>query len=912
MFCCSLTFSKTDHIINHLVDNKHIHSSDAKVWHGYLRSFLYNCHWRQVQTLQLLKLVSRLECVSHGFWRVAEERNISYGMKIALENKREIIGVANAVSSHPTGWILLQQRHVNTPSRCQPANRNHSLIEWTLNLHVMLSLNVTFYELVLPAAAINFAYLITSQISSLLHLKKSEMFCPLKAFGTGGLFAANKFSFSGWNPEFNLYPGFRTISFSLCVSPYFSFDLGVFFKVMDAGTVGSDTREPTCLFALSYIIMKSKITIQSFSVVGTKLAMILFTVSPQEAQNVTLFDGPTFKNAILKPHDGHYKTSTFQGHVLRGDLFHSMRTYLKKVFLSRLKFRFLLGNISERVKLNTNVQKALSITLPGGQCLENPCLMNISCSEHERINITILSSNISSQNTHFCTFSGIALFDQKSPDLETSLVCSFYRDSETTNGRSIYSSSSEILALVYWYKSDSEFHTRLHMDTTACQAVYIKPCYAGTVCQSYGNPKECQNYLESLSLRSKLKLTLDTTVNPLDFMFGTTLSYFPFGLNCSLIHISQSHNSSARGRLSYCLIHLVLGFTELKNISVRHNVRSGYGSRSPDCPFRLFTNKGRISFSNSMLAKSKSWVVRKSNHIWHIQGNVTGPISGEDMKFWNIRFVGMSEMWHEIVVQLTDTPPKFTHAPPGQVLRIYQKTKKALLDVAMQGKFHFFWFTGNILKKLRISYNFVTSANSDRSAMLLPKNCFTKGFNRNTFKLSGIMHFSNFQKKFPFSFLDTLQLGYFSYKEQGNGRNIIVTWNKEKYIVLLENRATMESRCSNVPAVVGDSVCLKFTNNLEQSYFFMGKIFHLEMGKAKSSFRRTRTEMKASVTRKSWYEALLLCHKLGGHLPVFLSREELQTFLAMIKLSYSFPHIVVLYIGLTQAQVSQLDTLVCF
>ena len=115
-----------------------------------------------------------------------------------------------------------------------------------------------------------------------------------------------------------------------------------------------------------------------------------------------------------------------------------------------------------------------------------------------------------------------------------------------------------------------------------------------------------------------------------------------------------------------------------------------------------------------------------------------------------------------------------------------------------------------------------------------------------------------------------------------------------------------QSRYTNLnPESVQTSYCLEsFKEQKECNYssyaedgYFIGKYYYL--------FERRSTKMTGSVMGRlyskmwSWKDAETICRNIGGHLPYFLSREELEELTDFLKNS---PHILpyeAIYIGMT-------------
>ena len=51
-------------------------------------------------------------------------------------------------------------------------------------------------------------------------------------------------------------------------------------------------------------------------------------------------------------------------------------------------------------------------------------------------------------------------------------------------------------------------------------------------------------------------------------------------------------------------------------------------------------------------------------------------------------------------------------------------------------------------------------------------------------------------------------------------------------------------------------------------------------------------------TKKSWNDASQLCKKIGGYLPYFTSRQDLEELFGVLMLSQDIPSIAYMYIGL--------------
>ena len=96
------------------------------------------------------------------------------------------------------------------------------------------------------------------------------------------------------------------------------------------------------------------------------------------------------------------------------------------------------------------------------------------------------------------------------------------------------------------------------------------------------------------------------------------------------------------------------------------------------------------------------------------------------------------------------------------------------------------------------------------------------------------------------------------------------------------------------------SYCLGFTilnkeNGLQARHiYYLGKQLSMKYRSNKSYHPFSRFTNKLI----SWVEAEAVCNDVGGHLPYFAGRNDLTTFLALIKLSPNFPPVEAFYLGL--------------
>ena len=122
-------------------------------------------------------------------------------------------------------------------------------------------------------------------------------------------------------------------------------------------------------------------------------------------------------------------------------------------------------------------------------------------------------------------------------------------------------------------------------------------------------------------------------------------------------------------------------------------------------------------------------------------------------------------------------------------------------------------------------------------------------------------------------------------------------WIHGSFADFLHYSSLEPKECNLHANVIGKcDYCLKFPSSFQQNYMFF-KSHHVEELKIQS---KRLIKVKLNKRLKSWTQSSKICKNVGGVLPTYNSREELNEFVALIKLSPYLPPVDVVYVGIQQ------------
>ena len=161
-------------------------------------------------------------------------------------------------------------------------------------------------------------------------------------------------------------------------------------------------------------------------------------------------------------------------------------------------------------KINTMWIKPLnesSVNLPFNNCFFTICILEISSPENYYVNVTILKLIVARTYSFGCLYDAISIRQYHSNSTLTK--CGNYTDPVP---RSIYSESSKLWIVLYWYPEYSGINATISLSATKCKRFLFDPCHFLPSCLSIG--ANCTSYLEDLTKSTKLRLERTPSLDP--------------------------------------------------------------------------------------------------------------------------------------------------------------------------------------------------------------------------------------------------------------------------------------------------------------------------------------------------------------------------------------------------------------
>ena len=127
----------------------------------------------------------------------------------------------------------------------------------------------------------------------------------------------------------------------------------------------------------------------------------------------------------------------------------------------------------------------------------------------------------------------------------------------------------------------------------------------------------------------------------------------------------------------------------------------------------------------------------------------------------------------------------------------------------------------------------------------------------------------------------------------GSCSTLMAVWihdNYQKYALLSKLKG---EQCN----MLSFDLCLNFSL-INVNYILLGRQISFYEIAANILWHNPTEQQKENIEGISWKQASRFCKDIGGHLPVFTSRDELDELLALIKLSQYMPPLMTIYIDL--------------
>ncbi len=375
-------------------------------------------------------------------------------------------------------------------------------ITWTYTLDRKLSLNLTFHSLYFsrrPTQAF------CKQGSVLIQAKRTDK---------------SPFKYCEHHSLFSVYPSFQDIIVNLTTFPLIVIDIDFTYFVLDNGmitTIHEMYPPVSSLKPFSLIMHLSKSSLQTYRIKVQKLETIQVKYFGKESKQLSLFDGPDLLSPEIVTKSG-ISSSTFQCLIQKQEHHKGQQDADKLVYIPKQR------KLPVPIVPNENE----NISFPNHECTENMCVVVYQAPVFIKINVSVVYFSGDVQLDHNCIFGGLLNVDFYGKNYtDTFALCSTGRNSQT--GRNLYSHTSLMAVVLYWYKHRCTINTTLIAGLTSCKHVMVA-CRGNAI------------FFNSFEKQSEVLLR-DAERNPHFFLFGKTV-LVPTG-KCSILQFVPNYSNFA-------------------------------------------------------------------------------------------------------------------------------------------------------------------------------------------------------------------------------------------------------------------------------------------------------------------------------------------------------------------------------
>ena len=345
-----------------------------------------------------------------------------------------------------------------------------------------------------------YTWILQMDVSLRAHLKFKSIYFPLSPYDCmkGNITISQNslhfptFIFCGQMATLFLYPSSPKINIKISVMDKILYKVNMSYMVMGNNlieTTKGNFNSSEVLYSL--VSIRENITVISYFIQVHKTQKIVLNIT--NTYHSLVFDGPGYFSEVIqkrmfliKTNKEYYMTTTFQCLL-------QILTFYKMIGLETALFDF-FGIYQTQHTMNL-INKTVNIEIPSIIYNNVPCILYVRVPSEQYVNVTILHQSYKGQRTMDCKYGGIAFIgNTEHAHNEVATICEPH-NSIISHNRNIFSHSSSLIIVAYWYKNYSSISVSLNVTSTVCQSIQIDICKFQIRCQLRYNMKHCLEYV---------------------------------------------------------------------------------------------------------------------------------------------------------------------------------------------------------------------------------------------------------------------------------------------------------------------------------------------------------------------------------------------------------------------------------
>ena len=702
---------------------------------------------------------------------------------------------------------------------------------------------------------------------------------------------------------FNFYPKFNQVYITTGTNDYgniYPFQMSFQFSVTDNKVIKSkihklfpQTSLPN-VFDFHCYKMYRHFLMVSCLIKVSKLYQI-FMSSSSDLKSFTIYDGPGFIFPVLKSSKSFIATSTFQCIV--------QTLITQNSYIEIKQFSFAVKPKTAVKYLNA--KDKITFLNFAGECLSSVCVTHIITTNGCQVNLTINGISLNNQLNLGCLFWGLVVTEEFNNTFEESTILCEQFNQNTSPSRSFYSSNSSLFLIIYNYSVQGNSSVYGSISKTRCKPFHLDPC------------ELIYHYCDSME-SAKWYILGITRFSDIHFSVNDILPVFD----------EEKVDLFVKLKGNTCIV-IQIGNRDKKERLPNMQLLWRCWFFSTTCPFQIsLKNMGTIMFSIKGDLKFATGNMFSEANIYYMPCTESSAVKLVKNEFRKHKMNDSIKVFGQISSVKISVARRSTQWMDIAVINAkssqYENSVQAMYQLKYINKFDVIAEYGPMLfSNLDININIVKK-NSHSTSLPKPSKMMIS-------ILAGHILFHHgkqiMQKQGEHI---NIYIGYcgiynITYKCHRLHDDISEIWwestfssssyysLREMYVSLpgtllrINLRISTEVKLQKLYAVVNwfirkhhtihyktrctyNNLYCKFTpldaSNSLNTYYLYGNI---------SKFYQY---IPQHLELKSWENATEFCNSVGGHLPVFGSKNELDEFIALLRFSNHLPPLEAIYIGL--------------
>ncbi len=249
-----------------------------------------------------------------------------------------------------------------------------------------------------------------------------------------------------------------------------AFNVHIWFSIMDSDLIVSqETNQAQSQVPSSVFKILRTDMLMVFKVVGKKTCQVKLQFVNGISHEIVAHDGPGVLSAIVQKSEEYHVCSTFQCivHV--------------HIFLENTQqepdmkhFEYFFTELEPTVQLSLREDVTVVVSVPDHACSTNPCVVRTT-GVGSQLNVSVKHMDYTGLKSLTCEFGGIFTTENVGGTVPKSYsLCQQY---DQEDNRNLYSFTSSLTVVFYWYRHYSALTAILSVSSTSCKAVQVDDCF---------------------------------------------------------------------------------------------------------------------------------------------------------------------------------------------------------------------------------------------------------------------------------------------------------------------------------------------------------------------------------------------------------------------------------------------------